>query len=51
MMVEDLYVELNGVPARKVKPKIPTVPNAIDKLLNRGAGIDRARYAIDDSSE
>jgi hypothetical protein len=51
MMVEDLYVEINGVPARKVRPKIPTIPNAIDKLLNRGTGIDRQRYAVDDSSE
>lgn len=32
-MAEDLYVELNGVPARKQKPQVPTVPNAIDRLL------------------
>lgn len=34
MMVEDLYVELNGVPERKKKPKIPTVPNAVVKMLD-----------------
>lgn len=34
-MVEDMYVELNGVPVRKKKPTIPTVPNAIVKLLDK----------------
>lgn len=34
-MAEDLYVELNGVPTRKAKPKIPTVPNAITTLLDK----------------
>lgn len=35
MLAEDVYVDLNGVPERKVKPKIPTIPNAITKLLDR----------------
>lgn len=34
MLAEDAYVEMNGVPKRKVKPKIPTVPNAISRLLD-----------------
>lgn len=34
-MAEDLYVELNGVPKRQKKPDIPTVPNAVDAMLNR----------------
>jgi hypothetical protein len=44
MMVEDLYVELNGVPLRKVKPKVPTVLNAVEKLLNKGTIYDKNRY-------
>lgn len=35
MLAEDVYIDLNGVPERKVKPRIPTVPNAITKLLDR----------------
>lgn len=35
MLAEDVYVDLNGAPERKVKPTIPTVPNAITKLLDR----------------
>lgn len=35
MMAEDLYVELNGVPKRKQKPEIPTVPNAVQRMLDR----------------
>lgn len=33
MMLEDLYVDLNGVPQRKVKPQVPTVPDAVANLL------------------
>lgn len=35
-MVEDLYVEINGVPKRKIKPTVPTVPNALQSLLDKG---------------
>lgn len=35
MLAEDVYVDLNGVPERKIKPRVPTVPNAITKLLDR----------------
>lgn len=34
-MAEDMYIDLNGVPARKKKPKIPTVPSAIIRLLDK----------------
>ena len=34
MMAEDLYMDLNGVPARKTKPSVPTVPDAVAKLLD-----------------
>lgn len=42
-MAEDLYIELNGVPVRKKKPKIPTVPNAVTKLLDRPMNLKK-RY-------
>jgi len=35
MLAEEAYVDLNGAPKRKVKPLVPTVPNAITKLLDR----------------
>lgn len=42
VLAEHIYVSLNGKPKRKPKPTIPTVPNAVDKLLDngvRGAGL------------
>lgn len=39
-LAEHIYVSLNGKPKREKKPEIPTVPNAVEKLLNS----DKRRY-------
>lgn len=44
MMAEDLYVDLNGVPERKKKPTIQTIPNALQKLLDKGTIHDKQRF-------
>lgn len=41
-MAEDLYVDLNGIPARKKKPTIPTIPNAVSRLLDSPMRAKRA---------
>lgn len=45
-LAEDVYIDLNGPPVRKTKPAVPTVPNAIGKLLNRPMG-GQKRYGGD----
>lgn len=49
MMIEDLYVDLNGVPKRKKKPDVPTVPNVVAHLLDNGKG--RLRGGVETSFE
>jgi hypothetical protein len=43
MMAEDIYVEVNGVPRRKKPPQVPTVPNVVQNLLDKGTRHDRNR--------
>lgn len=43
MMAEDVYVEINGVPRRKKPPEVPTVPNKVQELLDKGTLHDRSR--------
>lgn len=43
MMAEDVYVDINGVPARKKKPEVLTVPNIIQKALDTGTRRDPQR--------
>lgn len=43
MMAEDMYVEVNGVPKRKKPVKVPTVENAVQKLLDKGTVRDPNR--------
>lgn len=40
IMAEDVYFEINGVPKRKETPKVPTVPNAVQSLL------DKSRFGL-----
>ncbi len=44
VLAEDAYIEINGVPARKLKPKISTVPDAVSKLLNNPLQKAKQRY-------
>lgn len=44
VLAEHLYVVLNGKPMLKKKPEIPTIPNAVATLLEKGTGADRKRY-------
>lgn len=43
MMAEDGYFEINGAPKKKDPPKVPTVPNKVEELLNKGTLRDRYR--------
>jgi len=43
MMAEDVYIDINGVPARKKKPEVLTVPNIIQKALDAGTKRDPMR--------
>lgn len=43
MLAEDGYFEINGAPKKKDPPKVPTVPNAVQKLLDKGSLRDRYR--------
>lgn len=43
MMAEDGYFEINGAPVMKKPPKVPTVPDAVSKLLNKGTLRDKYR--------
>lgn len=43
MMAEDIYVDINGVPRRKQKPEVPTVPNMIQGILDKGTMRDPRR--------
>jgi len=43
MMAEDIYVDINGVPERRHKPEVPTVPNVVQNILDRGTIRDRNR--------
>jgi len=38
------YVEINGAPVRIKKPEVPTVPNVVANLLDKGTARDRSRY-------
>jgi DNA-binding protein Fis len=44
-MAEDVYVDLNGAPVRQKKPDIPSVPNVVQNLLDKGTMRDRSRYS------
>lgn len=48
MMAEDIYVDINGVPQRKKKPEVLSVPNLIRGILDKGTVHDprrnRGRY-------
>jgi len=50
VMAEDVYVELNGAPVRQKRPDIPTVPNVVANLLDKGTRRDRSRYGGGNSS-
>lgn len=43
MLAEDGYFEINGAPKKKEIPKIPTVPNKVKELLEKGTLRDRYR--------
>lgn len=45
VLAEDLYFELNGAPVKKVKPEVPSVPNVVSNLLDKGTRRDRNRYS------
>ena len=42
-MVEDVYVEINGAPVKKKKTEVPTVPNLIQGILDKGTSRDPNR--------
>jgi hypothetical protein len=44
MMAEDIYVEINGVPRRKQKPVVSTVPDTVQTLLDKGTRMDPHRH-------
>lgn len=44
-LAEDMYFELNGAPVKKVRPEVPTVPNVVSNLLDKGTRRDRNRYS------
>lgn len=44
VMAEDVYVELNGPPVRKKAPEVPSVPNIVQGLLDKGTARDRGRF-------
>lgn len=50
VLAEHAYIQLNGQPEKKEIPKVPTVPNAIDSLLNR-TRLDRSNYGSAESYE
>jgi len=50
-MAEDVYVEINGAPVRKKKPEVPSVPNMLQGLLDKGTFRDPGRrYGRADTS-
>ena len=49
MMAEDAYFEINGVPEKKKAPVMPTVPDAVQSLLDMGKL--RGKYRGGDSYE
>lgn len=43
VMAEDVYAEINGAPVRKKAPEVPSVPNMVQGLLDKGTSRDRSR--------
>lgn len=43
MMAEDAYFEINGAPVKKKKPEVPTVPDSLQTLLDKGTVRDPRR--------
>lgn len=50
VMAEDVYVEINGAPVKKKKPEVPSVPNMVQNLLEKGTHRDLNRNRGMDSN-
>ena len=50
-LAEHMFIQLNGPVKRNKKAVVPTIPNAVDKLLNRSMKSDRASYGSGDDFE
>lgn len=44
VMAEDVYVEINGAPVKKARPEVPSVPNLIQGILDKGTSRDPRRH-------
>lgn len=45
VLAEDVYFELNGAPVKQSRPEVPSVPNVVSNLLDKGTRRDRNRYS------